>query len=134
MLLSEISCSYPLLVTGVGRSGTKFMQESLNAIGGDVSHDNTAIAKHGAVAWPLAVRETGHLDPLLWNGTNGYELPSFSRKAANTVVGTAPRARFEKVFHQVWWQLCMMRFWVCTCMLCSLLWTANASFTTTPKE
>jgi hypothetical protein len=89
------------LVTGVGRSGTKFMQESLNAIGGDVSHDNTAIAKHGAVAWPLAVRETGHLDPLQWNGTNGYELPSFSRKAANTVVGTAPRARFEKVFHQV---------------------------------
>jgi hypothetical protein len=27
---------YPLLITGVGRSGTKFMQESLNALGAQV--------------------------------------------------------------------------------------------------
>ena len=53
------------------------------------------------MAWPLAVRETGHVDPLAWGGTNGYELPSFSRNAATHAVGAAPRARFERVFHQV---------------------------------
>jgi len=91
---------YPLLVTGVGRSATKFMQESLTKLGGQISHDNTEVGRHGAVAWPLAVRETGHLDPAA-HGCNGYELPSFLHDQARTVVGVHPKARFEKVFHQV---------------------------------
>jgi hypothetical protein len=92
---------YPLLVTGVGRSATKFMQESLVALGAQVSHDNTEVGRHGAVAWPLAVRETGHLDPHQHGGCNGYELPSFLHNAASAVVGPDPRARFANVFHQV---------------------------------
>ena len=66
-----------------------------------VSHDNSDIGRHGAVAWPLAVRETGHLDPLAHDGTNGYELPSFLHDVARTAVGASPRARFAAVFHQV---------------------------------
>lgn len=55
---------YPLLITAIGRSATKYMQESLASIGADISHDNTEIGRQGAVAWPLAVRETGHLNPV----------------------------------------------------------------------
>ena len=77
------------------------MADSLKALGLGFSHDNTEVGRHGAVAWPLAVRETGHLDPAAHGGTNGYELPSFLHDTASTAVGPDPRARFEQVFHQV---------------------------------
>lgn len=76
------------------------MQESLSNIGAQISHDNTEIGRHGAVAWPMAVRETGHLDPAHF-GCNGYEMPSFLHKTAGNAVGPNPRARFDAVFHQV---------------------------------
>mmetsp|Transcript_49467 Transcript_49467/g.63439 ORF Transcript_49467/g.63439 Transcript_49467/m.63439 type:complete len:320 (-) Transcript_49467:200-1159(-) len=93
--------TYPLLITAIGRSATKYMQESLSLIGAQISHDNTEIGRHGAVAWPLAVRETGHLDPDEHEGCNGYELPSFLHDTASNAIGPNPRARFSLVFHQV---------------------------------
>ena len=99
---------HPILITGVGRSATKYMADSLTRLGVQVSHDNTEVGRHGAVAWPLALRETGHLDPndhgdgdMAGHGVNGYELPSFLHDSARSVVGSLPRTRFELVFHQV---------------------------------
>ena len=106
--LSHSSHVYPLLVTGVGRSATKYMADELVALGAQVSHDNSEVGRHGAVAWPLAIRETGHLDPelhddgeLAGHGMNGYELPSFLHNTARTVIGRNPSARFSIILHQV---------------------------------
>ena len=105
---SHSSHVYPLLVTGVGRSATKYMADELVALGAQVSHDNSEVGRHGAVAWPLAIRETGHLDPELYDdgelaghGMNGYELPSFLHNTARTVIGRNPSARFSIILHQV---------------------------------
>ena len=48
---------YPLLITGVGRSGTRFAAKTLTATGYDVAHDDARCGRVGASSWPLAIRE-----------------------------------------------------------------------------
>ena len=78
---------YPLLITGVGRSGTRFAAKTLTALGYDVAHDDARVGRVGASSWPLAIRE----------GT--YELPNFATINAG-FRGPNPRWRFRRVFHQ----------------------------------
>jgi hypothetical protein len=47
---------YPLLITGTGRSGTKFTVSILRRLGYNMTHDDAKqIGSDGAVSWPLAV-------------------------------------------------------------------------------
>jgi hypothetical protein len=47
---------YPLLITGTGRSGTKFTVSILRRLGYNVTHDDEEqIGSDGTVSWPLAV-------------------------------------------------------------------------------
>ena len=78
---------YPLLITGVGRSGTRFAAKTLTALGYDVAHDDARCGRVGAASWPLAIRE----------GT--YRLPNFATINSG-FRGPNPRWRFRRVFHQ----------------------------------
>ena len=78
---------YPLLITGVGRSGTRFAAKTLTARGYDVAHDDARCGRVGAASWPLAIRE----------GT--YRLPNFATINSG-FRGPNPRWRFRRVFHQ----------------------------------
>jgi hypothetical protein len=55
----------PLLVTGVGRSGSSYLAELLWSLGLGMSHDDRkhfcpCPGRSGAVAWPLAFSESAH--------------------------------------------------------------------------
>lgn len=78
---------YPLLITGTGRSGTRFAAKTLTARGYDVAHDDARVGRVGAASWPLAIRE------------GAYTLPNFATANAG-FRGPAPRWRFRRVFHQ----------------------------------
>ena len=80
---------YPLLITGVGRSGTRFAAKTLTARGYDVAHDDARVGRVGAASWPLAIRE----------GAYAYQLPNFAQVNAG-FRGPNPRWRFRSVFHQ----------------------------------
>ena len=80
---------YPLLITGVGRSGTRFAAKTLTARGYDVAHDDARVGRVGAASWPLAIRE----------GAYAYQLPNFAQVNAG-FRGPNPRWRFRRVFHQ----------------------------------
>ena len=79
---------YPLLITGVGRSGTRFAAKTLTALGYDVAHDDARCGRVGAASWPLAIREGMR-----------YELPNFATINSG-FRGPHPRWRFRRVFHQ----------------------------------
>jgi len=49
--LTEKSILVPFLVTGVGRSGTKFLAAAFQSLDMSVSHDVERIGKEGAVSW-----------------------------------------------------------------------------------
>ena len=78
---------YPLLITGVGRSGTRFAAKTLTARGYDVAHDDARCGRVGAASWPLAIRE------------GVYQLPNFAQVNAG-FSGPNPRWRVRRVFHQ----------------------------------
>ena len=78
---------YPLLITGVGRSGTRFAAKTLTAHGYDVAHDDARCGRVGAASWPLAIRE------------GVYQLPNFATINSG-FRGPNPRWRFRRVFHQ----------------------------------
>ena len=78
---------YPLLITGVGRSGTRFAAKTLTARGYDVAHDDARCGRVGAASWPLAIRE------------GAYELPNFATINSG-FRGPNPRWRFKHIFHQ----------------------------------
>lgn len=91
---------YPLLITGTGRTGTLFVSDEFRRGGYDVSHDNMRVGTIGAVAWPLAIRETEPFDQEVYN-TSGYTLPNFARIAMGFKFLTdQPKARFRVVAHQ----------------------------------
>ena len=79
---------YPLLITGVGRSGTRFAAKTLTALGYDVAHDDARCGRVGAASWPLAIREGMR-----------YQLPNFATINSG-FRGPNPRWRFRRVFHQ----------------------------------
>ena len=85
---------YPLLVTGVGRSGTMYTHEALSKRGLSFTHDNTQVGKHGAAAWPLAIRDSPEGTPV------PYALPSFAAYQ-RSFKGAGATARFRVVVHQV---------------------------------
>lgn len=72
----------PLLVTGMGRSGTQFMATALRTLGFAVSHDNTVAGPDGAVSWIYAFAETKEIPYPSWAPSLGG-------------------LRFRHVFHQV---------------------------------
>jgi hypothetical protein len=72
---------YPLLITGTGRSGTKYTMSVLRSLGYNISHDDAKrIGSDGAVAWPLAVKGRG-------------PYPKWASKPG--------KARFRALIHQV---------------------------------
>ncbi len=83
---------YPLLITGVGRSGTRFAAKTLTALGYDVAHDDARCGRVGAASWPLAIREGAY-------HTRPYQLPNFATINSG-FRGPNPRWRFRRVFHQ----------------------------------
>ena len=78
---------YPLLITGVGRSGTRFAAKTLTALGYDVAHDDARCGRVGAASWPLAIREGTYLLPNFATINSGFR-------------GPKPRWRFRRIFHQ----------------------------------
>ena len=78
---------YPLLITGVGRSGTRFAAKTLTALGYDVAHDDARCGRVGAASWPLAIREGTYLLPNFATINLGFR-------------GPKPRWRFRRIFHQ----------------------------------
>lgn len=89
---------FPLLITGTGRSGTLFASETLRAKGYDIAHDNQPVGKHGAAAWPLALRETGRGN----ENTTGYAFAGFAQdRLQRSLLGPGATARFAVVLHQV---------------------------------
>ena len=78
---------YPLLITGVGRSGTRFAAKTLTARGYDVAHDDARCGRVGAASWPLAIREGTYLLPNFATINSGFR-------------GPKPRWRFRRIFHQ----------------------------------
>lgn len=71
----------PLLITGVGRSGTHHTENALRRKGINVCHE--AVCTNGSVSWTYAVVDPGNFYP--WEAS-GYRIAS---------------RRFAKIFHQV---------------------------------
>lgn len=78
----EASPKWPLLITGVGRSGTQYMAKILKKLGFDVVHDNAVPGSDGAVNWAYAFN------------SEDAPLPHFAQHVPDTT-------RFAKVFLQV---------------------------------
>ena len=87
----------PLLVTGVGRSGTKFAVGLLRALGLDVAHDDAPPGADGAASWVLAFA------PRLANSSGAFAHP-LRRDCDFPYFAPAPASvarRFALVLHQV---------------------------------
>ena len=87
---------FPLLVTGMGRSGTAFTHKTLKARGFDFAHDDMPVGKHGAASWILAIRE----GPQDGSVKIPFAFPSFAN-LDRSFMGAAAKARFNVVVHQV---------------------------------
>ena len=87
---------YPLLVTGMGRSGTMFTHETLSKRGLDFAHDDKPVGRHGAASWILAIREA----PQDGSVAVPFAFPSFAQ-VQEAFRGPSPRAKFRVVVHQV---------------------------------
>lgn len=81
----------PLLITGTGRSGTKFATDLLQRMGRHISHDDTPPGPDGACSWVLAFKATrGRFEhPLRRDCDYPYFAPNLNG------------ARFGLVLHQV---------------------------------
>lgn len=80
---TEAEPLWPLLITSVGSSGTRYMTMLLQKLGFKVSHDGGVPGPDGAVSWVLAFNNKSHVYPR-YVGLNFSE-----------------RGRFQKVFLQV---------------------------------
>ena len=91
---------YPLLVTGTGGAGTYFSMRLLRVVLKlNVTHDNSDVGGFGAVAWPLAMRES-----------RLRRIPIFLRSNLSPAFLTPnPGARFRIVVHQVRHPLSVIR-------------------------
>lgn len=85
ILICETCCAYTLLVTGCGRSGTRFLSEFLEESGYSIKHEKPG--EEGCVSWPMSV--------------NSY-----------SPWGPESEDTFEHVFHQVRNPLAVITSWL----------------------